>query len=63
VSDNVQRIDATRRFARAGLIVSILLIAGGYALIRERYDWSTLGAKLLNQYQAMASETSRSIAD
>jgi len=39
------------------------LIAGGYALIRERYDWSTLGAKLLNQNQAMTSETSRSMAD
>ncbi|HBB98180.1 MAG TPA: glycosyltransferase [Blastocatellia bacterium] len=39
------------------------LIAGGYALIRERYDWSMLGAKLLAQYQAMASETSRSMAD
>jgi len=31
------------------------LIAGGYALIRERYDWSTLGAKLFSQYQIMAS--------
>jgi len=39
------------------------LIAGGYALIRERYDWSTLGAKLLNQYQAMASEMSRPMTD
>lgn len=39
------------------------LIAGGYALIRKRYDWSTLGAKLLSQYQAMASGTSRSTAD
>ena len=39
------------------------LITGADALIRERYDWSTLGAKLLNQYQAMASGTSRSMAD
>jgi glycosyltransferase involved in cell wall biosynthesis len=39
------------------------LIAGGSALVRERYDWSTLGAKLLNQYQAMASEMSRSATD
>ena len=31
MSETVQRIDATRRFARTGLIVSILLIAGGYA--------------------------------
>ena len=31
MSDNVQRIDATRRLARLGLIISILLIAGGYA--------------------------------
>jgi hypothetical protein len=30
VSEKIQRIDATRRFARTGLIVSILLIAGGY---------------------------------
>ena len=39
------------------------LIEGGEKLIRERYDWSMLGAKLLTQYQAMASETSRSMAD
>ncbi len=39
------------------------LIAGGSALVRERYDWSTLGAKLLAQYQAMASEMSRSATD
>src|SRR5258706_6642715 len=39
------------------------LIEGGYTLVRERYDWSTLGAKLLDQYQTLASETSRSTAD
>jgi glycosyltransferase involved in cell wall biosynthesis len=31
------------------------LIAGGHALVRERYDWSTLGAKLLEQYQALVA--------
>ena len=31
MSDKPLRIDATRRFARSGLIISILLIAGGYA--------------------------------
>ena len=32
------------------------LIAGGYVLVSERYDWSILGAKLLSQYQTLTSE-------
>ena len=48
----------------AGRIIALIedpelrtrLIAGGRALVRERYDWSRLGAKLLDQYQTMVSE-------
>jgi sugar transferase (PEP-CTERM/EpsH1 system associated) len=39
------------------------LIYGGYTLVRKRYDWSTLGAKLLDQYQTLASETTVIDAD
>jgi glycosyltransferase involved in cell wall biosynthesis len=31
------------------------LIDGGQALVRARYDWSMLGAKLLAQYQTLVS--------
>ena len=33
------------------------LIDGGHDIVSKRYDWSTLGAKLIDQYQALASET------
>jgi len=39
------------------------LIEGAETLVRERYDWSMLGAKLMDQYQTMAFERSRSTAD
>ena len=56
IAEAVIRIVDNRELAKR-------LIAGGSALVRERYDWSTLGAKLLAQYQAMVSEMSRSAAD
>lgn len=39
------------------------LISGGYALVRERYDWARLGTKLLDRYQAMASEKSQAATE
>jgi len=35
------------------------LITGGHALVRARYDWSILGAKLLEQYQTILSGMKR----
>ncbi|HEX3083502.1 MAG TPA: glycosyltransferase family 4 protein, partial [Pyrinomonadaceae bacterium] len=31
------------------------LIAGGHVLVRARYDWSMVGAKLLDQYQTLVA--------
>jgi glycosyltransferase involved in cell wall biosynthesis len=31
------------------------LIAGGHALVQARYDWSMVGAKLLDQYQTLVA--------
>ena len=39
------------------------LIDGGYTLVCKRYDWSSLGMKLLGQYQRLASETNVIHAD
>jgi glycosyltransferase involved in cell wall biosynthesis len=35
------------------------LITGGHALVRARYDWSMLGAKLLEQYQTFVAGMNR----
>jgi len=35
------------------------LITGGHALVRARYDWSMLGAKLLEQYQMFVAGMNR----
>jgi polysaccharide biosynthesis protein PslH len=35
------------------------LISGGHALVRARYDWSILGAKLLDQYQNLLAGMKR----
>jgi glycosyltransferase involved in cell wall biosynthesis len=35
------------------------LITGGLALVRAHYDWSTLGAKLLTQYEALLANRKR----
>lgn len=38
------------------------IIAGGHALVRERYDWSTIGARLFDHYQDLISERSATVA-
>ena len=35
------------------------LITGGHALVRARYDWSMVGAKLLEQYQTLVAGMKR----
>lgn len=67
--ENILLTDSTEQLAER--LVNVIddqdlrrrLIEGGKTLVRERYDWSTLGTKLLLQYQAMASGTSRSATD
>ena len=63
---NVLLTDATEQLAER--LINLIddqdlrrrLIEGGKRLVRERYDWSALGAKLSDQYQTMASETDAS---
>ncbi|MFN2577916.1 MAG: glycosyltransferase [Pyrinomonadaceae bacterium] len=57
--ENIVLVDAPQAMAAAliGLVdnreLQKRLIAGGDALVGERYDWSTLGAKLLDYYQTL----------
>lgn len=38
------------------------IIAGGRTLVSERYDWSTIGARLFDHYQELISERSAAVA-
>ncbi len=38
------------------------IIAGGRALVGERYDWSTIGARLFQHYRELISERSAAVA-
>jgi len=67
--ENILLTDSTEQLAER--LINVIdnqdlrrrLIEGGKTLVRERYDWSMLGAKLMDQYQIMAFERTQSTAD
>jgi glycosyltransferase involved in cell wall biosynthesis len=60
--ENILLVDATKQLAEP--IMNVIdkqelrqrLTAGGRALVSERYDWTRLGAALLERYQRLVSE-------
>jgi sugar transferase (PEP-CTERM/EpsH1 system associated) len=65
---NILLEDSNQKFVDAILSVADdqelrkRIIAGGRALVSERYDWSTIGATLFDHYQELISERSAAVA-